>query len=143
VTNEQWRKGATPNEAICNVRLHNPADFSGEDRNPLMSNTDKPFAIAMLQRRRADAVSQGGSAEIEVGEIDVAIAALSRPTPLEDRDKLIERLQRAVVALANGADKCAKAPHFIVQPFLAIYRGHGKTIAEARKTLTAKDGGGK
>ena len=44
----------------------------------------------------------------------------------------IKALSAAVVALADGADKCAAAPHFIVQPFLAIYKKHGNTIAEAR-----------
>jgi hypothetical protein len=45
-------------------------------------------------------------------------------------------MREALVALADGADKCAEAPHFIVQPFLDIYREHGDVIAQARAALT-------
>jgi hypothetical protein len=45
-------------------------------------------------------------------------------------------MREALVALADGADKCAEAPHFIVQPFLGIYREHGDVIAQARAALT-------
>lgn len=43
-----------------------------------------------------------------------------------------DELLEAVVALADGADKCMEAPHFIVQPFLGIYAKHGETITRAR-----------
>lgn len=47
----------------------------------------------------------------------------------------LEASRKAIIALADGADKCAEAPHFIVQPFLKVYREHGETIAEARKAV--------
>jgi len=58
--------------------------------------------------------------------------ATDRIQSLEAENK---RLREALVALADGADKCAEAPHFIVQPFLAIYKKHGETIAEVRAAL--------
>lgn len=53
----------------------------------------------------------------------------------------IERKDEAIVALANGADKCGEAPHFIVQPFLAIHKKHGETITQSRAALSSKVGG--
>lgn len=51
-----------------------------------------------------------------------------------------EDVVEALVALADGADKCAEAPHFIVQPFLAIYKKHGETIAKARAIAAISKG---
>ena len=45
----------------------------------------------------------------------------------------------ALVALADAADKCGEAPHYIVQPFLNIYRRHGETIAEVRAALSKQE----
>jgi hypothetical protein len=49
-----------------------------------------------------------------------------------------EAVSEALVALADGADKCAQAPHFIVQPFLDVYRKHGETIAAVRAKLGSR-----
>jgi hypothetical protein len=49
-----------------------------------------------------------------------------------------EAVSEALVALADGADKCAQAPHFIVQPFLNVYRKHGETIAAVRAKLGSR-----
>jgi hypothetical protein len=126
--NTKWREGATPNEVICTVRLHNPADFSGEERP--MPDTDKLTAL----ERSIRAAGKCPYNHPENTRCPACQDALPRPTPLEDRcptcgektseeitvcsdgfhadgptywpledrDKLIERLQAEVLRLVDA-----------------------------------------
>jgi hypothetical protein len=71
----------------------------------------------------------------EVSETEVQLRAALQSLGYAEMERERARLREALVALADGADACAQAPNYIVQPFLGIYRKHGNTIAEARTAL--------
>lgn len=79
--------------------------FSAFDDNYQSSNTDYncPQCIAEVNKDRVKKI-------------------------IRDADTDFERLKSLCKELLEGADKCSKDPHFIVQPFMGIVKRHSRLI---------------
>lgn len=100
-----------------------------------MTNKDRA-ALREAASKFAEISARANSLRDAPAWVDAAgeFRALAHPAAVLALLDECERMREALIALADAADAVGEKLH-IVQPYLALYKKHGDTIAAARAAL--------